>query len=101
MIEQLKRITHVLGHIVQPAEVKEVGSQPDLKLLGIGVDGDLIHINAVTASAEALVASVRQVLADEYEIEETEQQIEGCVTLIATAKPKQSNTGDADDAATD
>lgn len=102
IIDQLKTITHVAGHIVQPSEVKECDSQPDLRLLGIGVDGETIHIHAETASADALVASVRQVLADGYTIEEIEQQIEGCVSVKATAKETQvtakNQTGDSHDA---
>lgn len=83
MIEQLKRITHVLGHIVQPSSVVELDTVSDWipKALAIGVCGDVIYIAAETESADALTASVTAVLGNEYEIEPIASDVVGCVAL--------------------
>lgn len=105
MIEQLKQITHINGHIVQPSKLTDLAGVDDWEpvALEVGVDGNLIHIRAETQSADALVASVRSVLGADYDISEPIEVIDDCVTLEAT--PKRQTTQpiieDIDDATAD
>ena len=83
IIERLLKITHVLGHIVQPSSVVELDTVSDWtpRALAIGVLGDVIYIAAETESADALMASVRTVLGDTYMIEPIASDVVGCVAL--------------------
>lgn len=102
MIEQLRSITHVNGHIVQPSAITEL-EDVDVWMprpLEIGIEQGTIHVSAESVTADALIASIKSVLGNEYEIGEPQNILDGCVSVVATEKETKA-AGDSDNAAAD